>query len=555
MKFLEWIFLLPGVKKGNLMENKLINSLKKEINDKKVLVLGFGREGKENLNVIMRAGTCKEVAIADEREISINEIRIFLKNIKDEKNENCGSKDITNENTGEKENAKKITEDNIKIIKIISNEMEFADDFDIVFKSPGIVMPKPFSGYKATITSQAEYFLKVYGNQTIGITGTKGKSTTTTLIYHELKENGFDTVLLGNIGVPAFSLIDEMKENTKAVFELSCHQLEYGKYSPHTAVYLNVFPEHLDHYGTFEKYKAAKENIYKNQKKGDRLYCGTGVIPKETKSKVTVIYDLNRGDKLHDYGIDLEDINKGVTEKLAIPKAEHTQNNIIKLNYGVVTVEKNVVTEYELPKKEPMLEKAVLSIDENATSLKGFHNFFDISVAFAVCNDLGVKSDGFKKALETYKPLPHRLEFAGEFDGIKFYDDSISTIPKTAIEAMNTIKDTDTVILGGMDRGIDYTPLIEYLENSDISNIILMEATGHRIAEEIKKFHNKLYNSGRIKLVNHLEDAVKLSKEITSKGKSCVMSPAAASYGTFKNFEERGEKYKSYIIGKQKYMQ
>ena len=188
-------------------------------------------------------------------------------------------------------------------------------------------------------------------------------------------------------------------------------------------------------------------------------------------------------------------------------------------------------------------------IKEHETALRGFHNFFDIAIAFAVCTDLGVSIDGFEAALRTYKPLPHRLEFVGNIDGIKFYDDSISTIPATAIEAMNTISDTDTIIVGGMDRGIDYEPLIKYLEKSKVPNIILMETTGARIREEIKMGYMELNNSDRLHLVDNLEEAVKLAKKITKKGKSCIMSPAAASYGIFKNFEERGEVFKKLVKG------
>lgn len=464
------------------MENKLIEVLRKEIEGKKVLVLGFGREGKLNLEILLRAGGAGKLAIADQNEINIEEVSKL-----------AGEKYLKNIDT--------ITG---------ASYLSSIDEFDIVFKSPGVVLPKPFSEYKALITSQAEYFLKIYGSRTIGITGTKGKSTTTTLIYHELKENGFDALLVGNIGIPAFGLIDEIKEDTKIVFELSCHQLEYGKYSPHIAIYLNVFPEHLDHYGNFEKYRASKENIYKNQKKGDRLYCGTGVIPKEgeAKSDVTVIYDFNRDDK------EFENDEHVTT---------FVENNFI--SYKTYT----------------------MGIDEDETALKGFHNFFDIALAFAVCTDIGISVEGFEKALKTYKTLPHRLEFVGNINGIKFYDDSISTIPATAIEAMQTIKDTDTIIIGGMDRGIDYEPLIKYLETSAVSNIILMEATGLRIKEEIKTGYMELNNSDRLHLVENLYEAVKLAKKITKQGKSCIMSPAAASYGIFKNFEERGEVFKKLV--------
>ena len=468
------------------MENKLIKVLKEEIIGKKVLILGFGREGKLNLEVVARAGGVSELAIADQNEINIEEA-----------NEIAGKSGMS-----------------VSKIKTITGADYLAhiDEFDIVFKSPGVVLAKPFSEYKALITSQAEYFLKVYGSQTIGVTGTKGKSTTTTLIYHELKENDFDTLLVGNIGIPAFGLIDEIKESTKIVFELSCHQLEYSKYSPHIGVYLNVFPEHLDHYGSFEKYRASKENIYKNQSEKDRLYCGKGVIPKEgeAKSVVTIIYDFNRDDK-------------------EFENDEHV----------TTFVENDFISH----------KSYTTGINEDEISLKGFHNFFDIAVAFAVCTDLGVSVEGFNKALKTYKTLPHRLEFVGNIDGVKYYDDSISTIPETAIEAMNTIKDTDTIIIGGMDRGIDYEPLIKYLETSAVPNIILMETTGVRIKEEVKMGYMELNNSERLHLADNLEEAVKLAKKLTKKGKSCIMSPAAASYGIFKNFEERGEVFKRLVKG------
>ena len=156
------------------MENKLIKGLREEISGKKVLILGFGREGKLNLEVVARAGGVSEIAIADQNDINTQEAKDIVAK--------AGSKGL---------DISTITGDGY---------LSHIDEFDIVLKSPGVVLPKPFSEYKAIITSQAQYFLKVYGGQTIGVTGTKGKSTTTTLIYNELKENRFDTVLVRNIG-------------------------------------------------------------------------------------------------------------------------------------------------------------------------------------------------------------------------------------------------------------------------------------------------------------------------------------------------------------------
>ena len=146
--------------------------------------------------------------------------------------------------------------------------------------------------------------------------------------------------------------------------------------------------------------------------------------------------------------------------------------------------------------------------------------------------------------MKTYTPPRHRLEYCGSFDGISFYDDSISTICQTCINAVKAVPDISTVLIGGMDRGIDYAPLIEFLLNDKIENVIFMAASGKRIYEEIKAL-GKL--SSRFNLVDTLEQAVLLAKKITPQGKSCVLSPAAASYGIFRDFEERGDVFKKLI--------
>lgn len=538
------------------MENKLIQTLREKIKDKKVLILGFGREGKGSLSAVERAGGYALLAISDKREIGEEEIREHFQ--------------------GE------------ILPTLISGEkyLEAVKDYDLVLKSPGIVLEQE-AYKKALITSQTEIFLEVYKNQVIGITGTKGKSTTTTLIYHILKESGKEAVLLGNIGIPAFDKIDEIKEDTNIVFELSCHQLENGKVSPHIGIYLNVFPEHLDHYKTFAAYQLAKENIYKHQTKEDRLYCGSSVIPREGEyqGKLTVIYDFNRGDEKAFPQVEINrnsdfsvrkneeplsgfekvlsyeeiDCNEKIKEK---EKIEQRTLDTNKKEKALEINNKNALAEYLISQKEKgKLQESFIksqtithgeksfTITEEEISLKGYHNLFDIAVAFAVCSDLGVNENEFLSALKTYQTLPHRLEYFGTFDGIKFFDDSISTIPATTIAALETIKDTDTILIGGMDRGIDYSPLIDYLCISKVPNIILMEYTGARIYDEIKTGNMELYNSERLILVDDLTEAVKKAKEITRKGHSCIMSPAAASYGIFKNFEERGEVFKLLVKG------
>ena len=206
---------------------------------KRILLLGYGREGRSTLQLLQEVGGFAAIAIADQNTITDTAVPCI-----------CGE-----------------------------GYQAVIEDYDVVFKSPGIVLEKPFDSYKALITSQAEVFMSVYGRQCIGVTGTKGKSTTATLLYHVLRRAGIDSVLLGNIGIPPFDRIEEITPQTVVVLELSCHQLEYTRFDPHIAVLLNIYEEHLDHYGTLEKYRAAKENIYRWQMPQDLLFCNIADYP------------------------------------------------------------------------------------------------------------------------------------------------------------------------------------------------------------------------------------------------------------------------------------
>ena len=444
------------------------------VNNKKVLILGYGREGRSTLPVVIEAGGAAVIAVAD------------AKPVKD------GLPEGVTAITGEE-------------------YLGCLNDFDVVFKSPGIVLDREINDYTCNIVSQMEVFFECFRDRIIGITGTKGKSTTTTLLYHVLKSSGKDVLLAGNIGIPVFEIADGMSDTTTAVLELSCHQLEYMDVSPHMAIYLNLHEEHLDHYGTMAKYTAAKENIYRHQKAGDKLYCLDSLRPHETLP--ADVYTFRCG---------------------ACSGADYS------LSSGTIYYkdEDNGKCEYRIPVGD--------------IKLIGEHNYFDIAFVYAACRDCGVTDEQFTRALLSYEPLPHRLQYVGTINGIKWYDDSISTIDETTIQALNTLKDADTVLIGGMDRGISYKELEQYLAHSDIKNIILMEASGKRILEEIELMKGEFESPERIHYVQHLEDAVSLAADITGAGRSCVMSPAAASYGIFRNFEERGDVFKKLVSGMEK---
>lgn len=443
----------------------MLNTVRNVIRQKKVLILGFGREGKSSLNLLIKAGGYEKLAVSD-----LNPFTLPAE-------------------YGDKEIACISGTDYQKILK----------DYDVIFKSPGIVLEEDASQQlqlqlTGKLVSQTELFFARYSNQIIGITGTKGKSTTTTLVYHILKSAGRNVVLAGNIGIPAFDIWEQIEEDTIIAFEMSSHQLEYMTAAPKRAVYLNVHEEHLDHYGTMEKYVRAKENIYRNQRACDVLF---------------------------------------VNELLA-PKADTCKSRVITVGYGK---DANI----RIAGHEVRYGDGVYEIPTDKIHLLGEHNYYNIAAAYGIAKEFGVTDEEFTGGLCTYETLPHRLQYIGTVDGVKYYDDSISTICDTAIQALNSVKDADTVLIGGMDRGIDYEELITFLSSHSIANIILMAATGKRIYEEIHKKYADFNEIGRLHLVETLEEAVLLAKRLTAKGRSCVMSPAAASYGIFKNFEERGE--------------
>lgn len=421
------------------------NFLEQLVTDKKVLILGFGREGKSTLNVLKEINTFSELAIADMKPVDS-------------------------------------LHDNIKG-HFGENYLDSIDDYDVVFKSPGIALPKHRNEYKGFVTSQTELFLRLYANQTIGITGTKGKSTTSSLTYHALKTNGVDCVFAGNIGIPVFDMLDEISNNTTIVLEMSCHQLEYIDTAPHIAVLLNLYEDHLDRYKTFEHYSNIKRNIYKFQKAGDILFCNPDFKPQPDECSSQVRY------------IDADVLPAGA---------------------------------------------------ETATTLKGKHNLFNITVAYEICKLFNVEDEDFVSCLPTFEPLAHRLQYVGSVDEIEYYDDSISTTVQSAISAMNSIKNAGTILIGGMDRGIDYTELINYLLNCTLDEVVFMYDSGKRIFETVKDLPKN--TNANFVYLSDLKSAVDYAKSSTKKGKACILSPAAASYGVFKNFEERGDVFQSYVF-------
>ena len=389
---------------------------------------------------------------------------------------------------------------------IANNDQEIAQllqqasqPYDLIIKSPGIPTMK-FEGLcdLATITSQTDLFLQVYHDLVIGITGTKGKSTTTTLIHHVLEQSygsTRDVILAGNMGIPLFDILDQITPDSLIVAELSCHQLENIHRAPHIGVILNLFQEHLDHYHNYHDYQMAKMRMMLQQQAGDHCFYCT-----DTDDLVRMVkpFQSTVATTLHPYALQ-DAIQAG--------------------------------------------------IDNLPTSLKGDHNLSNILVAKQVCALVGVTNDQFAEALASFHGLPHRLELVGTYCGITFYNDSISTIPQATIAAIKALHNVDTLILGGYDRGIDYSTLEHFLISPSpigqlIRNIAYVGAAGRRMHGDLTLLrHHPLDRLNTILIEDDYSKIIDWCFQVTTPGKICLLSPAAASYDNFKNFEERGSTF------------
>ncbi len=380
---------------------------------------------------------------------------------------------------------------------------------DIIIKSPGVslkVLVKP--DITSKITSQSEMFLELFRDQVIGVTGTKGKSTTVSLLYNIFKNSGRDVLLGGNIGVPPLDFLDQINPETLLVFEMSSHQLENIRVSPKVAVLLNIFQEHLDHYESYRHYQLAKFNIARWQKPGDIfIFNGMSELIRKLLSEydtasLKMVIHCNPNDEA------------GIHCKC--------DDLIIDDGRGEICIEK-FCSEKKLP---------------------GEHNLTNILAAAMAAYTKRVDPVVIRKTTETFEGLPHRLEYIGARNGARFYNDSISTIPESTIEALKTLPDVHTLLLGGFDRGVDYSLLVSYLKDHPVKKTLFIGKAGRRIA-------NELLNADDLDkafIFQDFESAVNTAMSITPAGAICLLSPAAASYDMFKNFEHRGEKFRQMIF-------
>lgn len=375
------------------------------------------------------------------------------------------------------------------------------DDFDVIIKSPGIplhIIPKHVH---PRLTSATNIFLAHERDRTIGITGTKGKSTTSSLISHMLNCAGISNALCGNIGTPALSLLKSNKSTY--VLELSSYQLELCVTSPHGSVLLNLFPEHLDHHGTLQNYFSAKHKIHLFQGPDDFLVTSNSLASAFPKTSLD-------SPSLRLFG---------------------DPDSTAWIEEGSIHYQQKSGTVSRLCMTDELM-------------IPGPGNAHNVLAALCTLSHLEIKTSVLREALCSFKPLPHRLQPVTSHEGITFVNDSISTIPESTINAITTYGDTvHTLILGGHDRGVPFDNLVNYVLKSKVKLIILLPPSGKRLESSFR--HSPMSDINPIELVSvsSMEEAVALAKQKTPRDSICLLSPAAPSYPMFRNFEERGKRF------------
>lgn len=373
---------------------------------------------------------------------------------------------------------------------------------DTIVRSPGISaqIPELIKAKERDqwVTSATNLFFSHKVGRVVGITGTKGKSTTASLIATVLARRFSDVRLGGNIGKPLLDLLPEATSETIFVAELSSFQLEDCRFSPEVSVLLNIAPEHLDHHGTLEAYQAAKLNILAHQKSGDLLISNS----QQPVCKPSAGKALSFGSPNDRVYLDRE--------------------NMICVN-----------------------GQRLISLQE--TSLRGHGNLQNMMAAASIGLAFDVAPQDIAIAFREFSPLPYRLEPIGTFKGIHFINDSLATEPESMLHAVEAFRDElGTLIAGGFDRGLNFSQVGQPLVASTLEHLILLPTTGAKIRDSVR-------NCGAaprftMHEVKSLSEAVSLAYKLTAPGRSCLLSPGAASFNMFKDYRERGDSFRSLVL-------
>ncbi|MDR0883341.1 MAG: UDP-N-acetylmuramoyl-L-alanine--D-glutamate ligase [Oscillospiraceae bacterium] len=430
------------------MPHNSADALRAYLKDKRILLLGFGREGRSSYRFLRGLFPTKTLGIADAKPVDAPDANCTL-------------------HTG-------------------ADYLGVLAAYDLVLKSPGI----PFVGVDVpetcAISGQIDLFLRFAPCTIVGVTGTKGKTTTATLLYDMLRASGVPAILAGNMGLPVLDEWAALAESPTPIFvlELSCHQLEHAHASPHVAVWTNLYPEHLDHYQTgFSGYLNAKRQIFRHQQPGDFLVTSSA-------QDITQFFGTLR------------------------PAG------------ALVTVEPPDTLPYPVSERLP-----------------GRHNLLDVALAAAAARLVGATDEGIRQAAADFKGVAHRMEPLGIFGGLDFVDDCIATVPAATLAALDALPLCRTLIFGGQDRGIDYLPFCGALANTALRTLIALPDTGHTLVPTLRE----LCADKQVIVAADMEEAVAAAFAHTNAGESVLLSPAAPSYNVYADFEAKAAHFQALI--------
>jgi len=389
-------------------------------------------------------------------------------------------------------------------LELGGHRQELILDADLIIPSPGVPADAPLLQFArskgVTIWSEIELAYRFLKGRLIGITGSNGKTTTTSLIEHILRSAGFSTILAGNIGTPLISCVEKSSEKTVAVAELSSFQLELiEKLRPNISVFLNLTPDHLDRHHTLESYGAAKARIFQNQGESDSAVLNAddpGTTP-YAPAKPQVFW-FSRKQRVAQGAF--------VKESEILFRREGTEEAILKLA--------------DIP-------------------LAGAHNVENVLAAVAATKLAGAESAAIAKGVRSFAGVEHRLEFVAEIGGVRFYNDSKATNVDATLKALDAFPGRILIILGGKDKGSDYTVLQAPLRERAILALLIGVA-----ADKIEK---QIAGSVAIEQAGTLERAVETAAHAARAGDVVLLAPACASFDQFQNYEHRGRVFKELV--------
>lgn len=382
--------------------------------------------------------------------------------------------------------------------------------FNIIFRSPSCLPTRPElveeQNKGAIVTTEIEMLMEMCPCKMVGVTGSDGKTTTTSMIAAILKKAGYNTFLGGNIGTALFTKLPEITPEDIVVLELSSFQLMNMKVSPDIAVMTNITPNHLNIHKDYDEYIEAKKEIFKNQ---------------------------------NDKGILILNYDNNITKELSkeAPGKVVFFSGTEKLDDGFI-VDNNVIKECE-----DKIRKHILNVDD--VILRGEHNYQNIATALAATKTL-VDTDVAIEAIKEFKPVEHRIEFIREIDDVKWYNDSASSSPTRTLSGMKAFKENIILIAGGYDKNLEYETLAKPILEK-VSTLILIGQTAEKIFDVVKSESEKQNKKINIHLCDTLEQTIDIAKKSAKKGEIVLFSPASASFDMFKNFADRGNQFKNLV--------